>query len=146
MSFVKDTVNRIICRYGTKDPFEIAQILKISIFEIMLPSSVNGFFQKQNDKSIIFLNCSLNQKQKKFVLAHELGHFFMHNSFNSMFLSASTNFCINKFEKEADCFAARLITEDAEALFEKYGLTTRKQIADFYGINETIINMIYETK
>lgn len=118
---IKKTIRLINERYGTCDPQMICEILGISIINTDLPSSTKGFFISLSGKKAIVVNSSLSETDKKYCLAHELGHAFLHEHLNWMFLSQNALFVREKYEREADLFAAYLLLGEPnrEKLFGK---------------------------
>ena len=81
----------------------------IIILSFDLPERVNGFSMEKKGRWFIVLNNMLDDDRKRFTTAHELGHIVMHGHTNSINLSCNTYFCISKYEREADMFAAYLL-------------------------------------
>lgn len=109
MEKIRKKAESIISLYKTADPREICEKMGIIILEQDLPNSVNGFMLNYLESEFIILNQNLNYDERYVTLAHELGHIILHGDTNSIRLSCNTNFCISKYEREADCFAAFLL-------------------------------------
>lgn len=103
------TIENINLRYGTLDPKQICDILSISITKADLPKGTNGFFFSVAGKKAIIINSALSKKEETYCLAHELGHALLHEQLNWAFLSQSTCFVTEKYEREADLFAVHLL-------------------------------------
>lgn len=136
-----DAAREIAETYGTNNPFELCERMGIICASTALPSSVNGFFRQLGDKCVIMLNDALGYGEKKYVCAHELGHAVMHKGFNSLFMSKATCLNVDRLEREADIFAVNLIIESAEYLYNTFGLSTRSQISNFYGLDERLVDL-----
>lgn len=106
---IRKTARKLKRKYGTCDPFELSKCLDIIVLVTDLDQSVRGYFHYFQRNKIIYLNNLLNEFQRRYVLAHELGHAMLHIKSNSLFLQSSTFFVGEKFEKEADLFAAELL-------------------------------------
>ena len=135
---MKSLVNSLVLKFQTRDPFEIASNLGIVVLEEPL-GSINGYYNKILDVQFIHVNCELSECQKRFVVAHELGHALLHPDFNFFFLNNETFFDIGKFEKEADQFAILLIVDKNAHDFQ-----TVDELSAYYGFNEKIKNYLYD--
>ncbi len=109
MNKIEHNVRQLINRYKSADPFFICEKMEILIVDKDLPSSINGFTVTIDKLPFIVLNTSLDYYNRRFTAAHELGHIILHGTTNTIKLSINTSFCVSKFEKEADSFAARLL-------------------------------------
>ena len=101
MSIVKDFINTVPERYGTANPFKLAELLNIE---------VRYWKTNYDDKgTIIILNDSLRYSNERyFTLAHELGHFFMHEGLAGYY--TGIRFGYDQFENQANEFATGLLT------------------------------------
>lgn len=106
---ISKTIENLIKRYGTRDPKQLCDILNISILRADLPSSTNGFFFSLSGKKAIVINQALSPTAEKYCLAHELGHALLHEQLNWAFLSQNTHFITERYERQADLFAAYLL-------------------------------------
>ncbi|MFL0245490.1 ImmA/IrrE family metallo-endopeptidase [Candidatus Clostridium stratigraminis] len=106
---IKALAMGVIEEYGTNDPFLIAQDININILFHELPESLDAY--RLDD--VIVLNINLSYEKQRWVLAHELGHYFIHGPENTL-----SNFITNrlqlrsKCEKQADLFASELLLSD----------------------------------
>ena len=144
MKKIPDIVNELKDKFSTNNPFELCDLLGIIVLKIDLPENINGFFHYNGGRKCIYINNSLSKKKAEFCCAHELGHAILHNKMNTLYLSSDTFFHTEKFETQADTFASFLLFDDADILYEQYGLTTQSQICSFYGIDERIAKLRYE--
>lgn len=112
------------------DPFLICELLGIPVIHLELPLSIEGLTIKSQsaDKGYIVLNKkNINSLREKYTLAHEIGHFILHNfpednfvlleqgaindgsiSKNNHSLNINTPYT-NLWEKEANYFAQLLL-------------------------------------
>ena len=106
---IKTSVNSLVNKLKTRDPFVIADHLDIIIKYVPL-IEIRGFCQYYSGYHIIYINNALDEETQKYVCAHELGHILLHNfkGSNTFFLSQHTNFITSKFELDADRFATYL--------------------------------------
>lgn len=109
MKDIRKAVNELTEKYDCCDVFELCEKMGITVLEKELPKSINGFTVTMEGMPFIVLKLSLSDEEKRVTAAHELGHIVLHSSTNTVALSVNTSFCINKYEREADCFAAHLL-------------------------------------
>ena len=114
---IRDIVESLVHKYHTRDPYELADALKIKIFRHEL-GKIRGYYLKKFRIKQIFLNCNLDKLEEKVVLSHELGHAVRHPNMNTLFLREHTYMSMSKYEQEANKFAAELLIPD-EIILEK---------------------------
>ena len=131
-------ITKLVKKYNTNSPFELAKCLNIVIFSEPL-GEINGYYNTIFRQKQIHINSELSDPKKKFTCAHELGHALMHPKENTPFLRGSTFFSVNKLEIEANTFAVKLLIPD-EFLKENNHLITY-QIASLCGIDEKLIQL-----
>lgn len=121
---IKQIVNNLVKKYGTNDPFEIAEQKNIMIIEFDLHPDILGFYRYVRRNMFIFLNSCLDFYEKRFTCSHELGHSQLHPRINTPFLQRNTFFSTDKFEREANEFATYLLlyNENFEDYETKYDL------------------------
>ena len=132
-----ELVERLVSEFKTRDPFEIARGLGILVLEEPL-GSFNGYYNEVLDVQFIHVNCDLPDYQKRFVVAHELGHALLHTGYNFNFLKNNTFFNVDRFEKEADKFAVLLLVDKIEHH------QSIQEIALLYGISEHAVKYLNE--
>lgn len=98
-------------KYGTRDPFRIAAALDYIIIYSPLVG-IRGFYQYIKRCHTIYLDNSLGDEESRFVCAHELGHSFLHQGYNRIFMDTRTFLVTSRYEIEANHFAADLIFDD----------------------------------
>lgn len=113
-----EIVEKLVRRYGTRNPYELADYLGISLFHHDL-GSINGYYYKAYRTKMIFLNCNLEPQspEEKYVLAHEIGHAILHPNANTPFIRSSTYLSVDRMELEANKFAVELLVPN-ETIFE----------------------------
>jgi Zn-dependent peptidase ImmA (M78 family) len=134
---IKILVDKTVKKYGTRDPFKIANELDVILLTVPL-KDVNGFYQYYKRNYIIYLNDKLDDNRRRIILAHELGHLFLHKKTNAIFMSYYTAFNKSKMEKQADIFASELLISDDDIL--EYKGFTREQIAISLGVDIEYVN------
>ncbi|CAM3110984.1 ImmA/IrrE family metallo-endopeptidase [Streptobacillus ratti] len=104
---IKELVDEIVDTCRTNDPISIAKKYNIEVLYRDL-GNVKGFFKKIDNIKFIAINDNLSEFMEKMVLAHELGHAFLHDDdaieFKENFINASS-----LLEKEANTFSAYLL-------------------------------------
>ncbi len=125
---IKKHVSIIKKKTKTDDVFELVDYFNINVIETDLGSSTLGMYRYIKRNKFIFLNNDLEHYQKKFVLAHELGHAILHSDLNCFFLEKKTLYLKNKFEIEANKFAVELLVSDDD-LKELEGYTIEQMSA-----------------
>lgn len=130
---------RIVKQSRSRNPFTAAQNLGVVVlFEPL--GSIRGYYSKSMRQKFIHINKDLPEYQARFVCAHELGHAVMHGDTNTPFLKSSTLLSVNKFELEANKFAACFLLPDCK-LWEyiEYEYTI-EQAAISSGLPAALIN------
>ncbi|ATI77087.1 ImmA/IrrE family metallo-endopeptidase [Bacillus paralicheniformis] len=110
--WIKRKVNELVCKYGSNNPYELAEMLKIQVIHRNLHKEIMGFYFYDRRNKYIFLNSNMNEIQMNFVCAHEVGHGVLHPKANTPFMREKTLFSTNKIEAEANIFAVELLIPD----------------------------------
>lgn len=82
-----------------------------------------GYARGYTDGNTIIVNSEANEQQKRFTIAHELGHIYLHDKVNNEIA----------LEKEANSFAARLLMPIG--VLNELGIKTPKEIAIFCNVS-----------
>lgn len=138
MLSIKEAVDSICSKCGSRDPFEIARQKRILVLYECL-GTIRGFYSKANRQKFIHINRELPRELQSIVCAHELGHAVLHPNANTPFLRANTFFSVNRFEIEANKFMVCMLVSD-EYLCDafEYGYTL-PQIAGNVGLPDSLI-------
>lgn len=142
---IVDIAERIVKKYGTRDPFRMAKMCGAELI-IKKLGSLKGFYKIVCETPFIFLNNSLSPDEARLVCAHELGHHALHrNAARVGFEEFSLFSPSSRREYEANLFAAVLLIGDDEVkeLLE-CGYTT-SQIAAALGMDEKITELKINT-
>ena len=100
-------------KHGTRDPFRIAREMGfIVIFAPLV--EMRGFQQRAKRRRLIYINSDLDELQQRLVCAHELAHHLIHKGMNRIFMDRNTDIVTQKYENQANRFAAELIYSDYE--------------------------------
>lgn len=139
---IKRRVEQIVRKYRTRDPFEMIKGMNVILVYYPL-EGVHGFYQYFQRNNIIYLDERLSKNEQRFVLAHELGHMFLHKKSNAIFMDTRTQFNTDKFELEANTFAIDLLLPDS--LLEEYKEFTVEQISRLTGYHQRLIELRLHT-
>lgn len=110
---------KMVRRFKTNDPFEIARALGITVLVRSDFKRQKGAFSVVANNSFIFINGNLSDYMQRLVCAHELGHALLHRKLGTVSagLMEFEIFDIqNDTEYEANVFAACLLIDEGEML------------------------------
>lgn len=138
MDVIKSKVKRLVRFYKTNDPFEMVKGMNVILVFYPL-NSVRGFYQNFQRNNIIYLDERLPEHERSLVLAHEMGHMFLHKKTNAVFMDTRTQFNTSRYETEANRFAINLLVPD-DVLIEYQEYTT-EQLARITGYSEELIKL-----
>ena len=136
--YIPDIVADLVKRYKTRDPFELCDHLRIHILHHPL-GEIRGYYIKRRREKYIVLSSSLTTSERTVVCGHELGHAILHTELSTPFYQTNTLFSKDKFEMQANLFAADLLIPD-ELIYQYEGFTIR-QIAYAEGLNEELLRL-----
>ena len=133
-----DIVNGLVETYETTDPFELCNNLNIKIMHNNLGREIKGFFQRTpNNYEILHLNTELMPEEEKYICAHELGHAILHTDLSLRFFVENRLQVKNRYEIQADKFAAGLLLNDIDLSIIKD--TTIEQLSCYYKVPISLI-------
>ena len=135
---IKAKVNKLVRFYKTRDPFEMIKGMNVILVNYPL-EGVRGFYQYFQRNTLIYLDDRLSENERRFVLAHELGHMFLHKNANAIFMDTRTQFNTDKFELEANLFAMELLLPDS--FLDEYRDFTIDQISRMTGYHKRLIEL-----
>lgn len=111
-----DEARRLVNQLFPIDPILIARAMGVQVFTASLPRDVSGqvFYAEKK----IFVEQTDYITRQIFSVAHELGHFILHNDGTShtSLRDTSSSRGIDAKEREANCFAANLLMPKDEVL------------------------------
>lgn len=128
---IKRTVEKLMRKYNTNDPFKLAEKLNIIVKYDDLGNTW-GYFITYKRIKIIHINNNLEEWLQRYTCAHELGHSILHKGVPTPFLKKHTLFSIDKIERQANTFAVELLMPDD--IISQYEGYTIHNIADIVGI------------
>ena len=117
-SNIKVEVKKLISEYNTRNPFELIDYLDILLVKYPLPNSLRGYHSTVSNQAVICINSQLSYEDSLLAAAHELGHFILHPNMNVSLIHNHTYLSVDKYELQADMFAAELLLQDN--IFEEY--------------------------
>ena len=137
---IKARANKLVRFYKTRNPFEMIKGMNVILVYYPL-EGVRGFYQYFQRNNIIYIDESLSDREKRFVLAHELGHMILHKKSNAIFMDTRTHFNTNRYENEADLFAINLlISDDTVSEYAMKGFSS-EQISHITGYSKKLIEL-----
>ncbi|WP_428863717.1 ImmA/IrrE family metallo-endopeptidase [Clostridium sediminicola] len=131
-------VKQLMKKYGTNNPFELADELGMEVFTHPL-GNIKGVYKLINRSKVIILNSDLDDYERVFVCAHELGHAIFHPKLNKYFIERYTLYSKDKYENQANLFTAELLLADVNEE-TCYGLTM-DAIAATYNIDKKFVEL-----
>lgn len=119
-----DIIQRLVRKYKTTDPFEIAKGRNIFIRYAEFYEGTRGLYFRKLRRRFIVIDNNLSEEWQKVICAHELAHDCLHPGVNQFWTDEQTFFNIGKFERQANTFALKLLTFsqplEKDELIEQY--------------------------
>jgi Zn-dependent peptidase ImmA (M78 family) len=112
-------ITTLVRRYKTNCPFAIAEKLNIHIRFVDLGDYTRGIYCRKLRRRFIVINSSLTPSWQRFICAHELGHDLLHQGLNRFFLDEFSLQNANKYERQANTFAVKLLTDNLEIIADE---------------------------
>lgn len=117
-AYIQETCRALVERHGTRDPLALAEAEGIHLYPRHNFQNLRGMYLLVNGWRCLFYKADLSEKEIAEVVAHELGHAFLHEDY----LDAGQEFIDHnqyydprsKLEREANFFAAELLIPDAD--------------------------------
>jgi Zn-dependent peptidase ImmA (M78 family) len=118
-NLIIDKTNRLIGRYKTRSPFELADVLGVNIVYSEDFTELKGMYAVLSGCRFIIINAHLDERTKRLVAAHELGHDRLHRELaKAKGLREYSLYNMEcRPEYEANVFAAELLIAN-DALLE----------------------------
>ena len=110
------TAGRLIRKYHTRDPFQLARMLGIHV-KFIDTKQQKGFCKILLKNSFIFINRNMSEQMQRMACAHELGHLLLHRHLltDRQWLLEMELFDIRSdTEYEANVFASALLIDEKE--------------------------------
>ncbi|TVT60168.1 MAG: ImmA/IrrE family metallo-endopeptidase [Sedimenticola thiotaurini] len=122
-------------RHGLSDvPLDVdglIRILNIRIRREAMDDETSGYLKRMDEHWVIGVNNLHHPRRQRFTLAHELGHFVLHQKNGREFVDKilyRNNLDSNSEEAEANVFAANLLMPEAE--FRRFLSGVSDQVED----------------
>ncbi|GHU85703.1 ImmA/IrrE family metallo-endopeptidase [Clostridia bacterium] len=104
MERISQSVEALVRKYETNDPWDLCEKLGIIVIITDLPDGVHGVYHRVGEQQIIFINKWVDTVQMKMICAHELGHAVLHENSNMCMRLDSAI----ELEQEAEAFKSQL--------------------------------------
>lgn len=141
-TYIKRIIENLKIKFDTTCPYKLANDLGI-ILIIEDLGELMGMYKYIKKNKVVFINSNLKEEEKRYVLAHEIGHAILHTK-SSCFFSSTAN--INKLKKEyeANLFASELLInfDDIDILYLQ-GYTIG-QLASYYKVPIELIEFKFK--
>lgn len=105
--YIKRVIENLRKKYKTECPYELANYLGILLI-IQPIGETLGMYKYMNRNKVVFLNSTLNEDERRYVLAHEIGHALLHPR-SSCFFTNTKSLSKLKKEYEANLFASEFL-------------------------------------
>ena len=143
-TYIKGIIENLKLKFDTTCPYKLANNLGI-ILIIEDLGELMGMYKYIKKNKVVFINSNLREEERRFVLAHEIGHAILHTK-SSCFFSNTAN--INKIKKEyeANLFASELLIdfEDIDILYlQGYSIG---QLASYYKVPVELIEFKFKER
>ncbi|MFO3790380.1 ImmA/IrrE family metallo-endopeptidase [Bacillus mojavensis] len=138
---IKHKAERVIHEHGTNNVYEICDNLNITILKSNL-GRIKGFLQYYKKQHHYLIQVNQNfQKFAKIIIAHELGHYFLHKNLNTFKMENCSLVLGEKLENQANIFATELLLPDYVLTNEASQLQnwSLNQIASFFQLPLPIV-------
>ena len=136
-AYYRDQAKRVIEEFNFKEPpidlVKITTEMKIEIVEMTLPSWFFGVLLNIDNEYYITLNKAMPDYRKKFTLAHEIAHYYLHGEELAYMKNCKRDY----FHREADVYAAELcmptfiVKKEANKWFNDW-----RYLAKLFGVSE----------
>ena len=77
-NIIFQSINALVDKYHTRDPFELLEHLHVVVKESDSYKSLKGYCLMSCRTIYVVLSASLSEEEKRMVAAHELGHIILH--------------------------------------------------------------------
>ncbi len=123
--------------YINKPPIKpevIAYGLGIELYFYELPSQISGILYNHKNNPMILINKKDNLLRQRFTIAHEIGHFLLHDSNSKIYFDYPIE--NSKIEREANTFAASLLLPDF--LLKRYLSLSLEKISNIFYVSRKV--------
>ena len=141
--WIYDKVGHLVGKYQTRDPDELIRCLNIHLKYIGSTESLLGMYRVILRNRFIFLADNIGSLRKT-VLAHELGHDQLHRKEcikGAGFHESRVFNPTDRFEIEANIFAAHLLIPDEDVISMIKYAENDKELADSLVVDINLLNL-----
>lgn len=132
VDFIRKIIKKLKKKYNTSSPYELAECLDITVI-IQPLGNVWGMYKYIKRNKVIFINSVLSEIERRFVLAHEVGHAVLHPKSSCYFINEHNYVNKIKSEYEANVFTGEFLIDDvAEDHLELDGLSLEQLASSYY--------------
>ncbi len=153
MADIPQRVDDLLEQFGVKRPpvpvENITKKLGLLLCPLPAEDDISGAIIRKDGRTVIAVNPAHHSNRQRFTIAHELGHFFLHEhlgehvdqNFRVAWRKASASSGVNWIEIEANRFAAELLIptkflkRDLDSL-ESIDIRTVAVLANRYGVSK----------
>lgn len=119
--YIISETDRLIKKYGTRDPYRICGASGIRIRFMDLRRKIRGYYFYQSRIETIVIDEDLPELFRRILVAHELGHAILHRKAAMLKGFAEPEFPLaydknDICERDANLFAAELLLDDEEVV------------------------------
>lgn len=125
---------------------ELCENCGLKVYQERLPAEVSGFivvqdkpFNKYDTGRLIVVNRNEPQGRKRFTIAHELGHYFLHRDENETLYAHRDAGQSGKIETEANIFATNILMPED---LVREAINNRQYLEGYSLMDETKISLI----
>ena len=119
---------------------KVAEKYGINVVYEDLPPTESGYFRSEGGHYTIGIDAKHHKKRQRFTLAHELGHYCLHQGKNDVVFEDEVFYRIensSSIEYAANEFAARLlIPEDRLETKIEEGMTNLAELSDYFEVSQ----------
>jgi len=118
LDYIAETVQKLIGKYQTRNPYEICDGLGIKVKQKDLGTEIKAYYYCASRIRNIVINTLLPEEVQRILVAHELGHDRLHRKIATLKGFQETELLNQSIptEYEANLFAAELLINDGELL------------------------------
>ena len=118
IDYIYQQAERLVRRFGTRDPFEIARCLEIDVMFRDDFNQLKGMYAILKRQRFIFINANLPEQLCRLICAHELGHDQLHQdlAMNEALKEFTLMDMSSRPENEANTYAAHVLLDEGQIL------------------------------
>jgi Predicted Zn peptidase len=140
VDFIRKIIKKLKKKYNTSSPYELAECLDITVI-IQPLGNVWGMYKYIKRNKVIFINSVLSEIERRFLLAHEIGHAVLHPKSSFYFINKNNYASKIKSEYEANVFAADFLINDVAGDQLELGGLSLEQLASSYYVPVEIVKL-----